>query len=125
MAVQLLYFSSGHDQDNTRLEAAVHKVIPRQLIEQFEYLDDFKARLRRPVEPDSIAVLSVSSREELRRIQTLRRLLTEIFVVMVIPDRKKGTIRLAHLLLPRFLSQNTDNFTDLSEVLNKMYRTLH
>jgi hypothetical protein len=125
MAVQLLYFSSGHDQDNKRLEAAVHKVIPKQLVEQFEYLDDFEARLRRPVEPDSIAVLSVSSREELRRIQTLRRLLTEIFVVMVIPDRKKGTIRLAHLLLPRFLSQNTDNFTDLSEVLNKMYRTLH
>ena len=39
----------------------------------------------------------------------------------LIPDRKKGTIELAHLLLPRFLSQKESDFTDLKIVLNKMY----
>ena len=58
-----------------------------------------------PVEPDSIAVLSASNREELQQMQALRGLLPEIYVVLVIPDRKKSTIELAHLLLPRFLSQ--------------------
>jgi hypothetical protein len=121
----LLFYSSRDDQNKKRLEAAVHKVIPESKIELFERLDDFRKRLRMPIEPDSIAVLTASNREELQQLQMLRGLLTEIYVVLVIPDRKKSTIELAHLLLPRFLSQQKDNFRDLSKVLEKMYRTSH
>jgi hypothetical protein len=123
--MQLLFYSSGDDQNNKRLEAAVHKVIPEREIELFTRLDDFRERLRRPIEPDSIAVLSASNRVELQQMQLLRGLLTEIYVVLVLPDRKKSTIELAHLLLPRFLSAKNDNFMDLSKVLNKMHRTSH
>ena len=119
--MQLLFYSSGDDQNEKRLEAAVHKVIPESKIELFKRLDDFRERLRMPTEPDSIAVLSASNREELQRMQLLRGLLTEIYVILVIPDRKKSTIELAHRLLPRFLSQKENDFTDLKIVLNKMY----
>ena len=125
MAMQLLFYSSGDDQNHKRLQAAVHKVIPKSQIESFKSLGDFRERLRLPIEPDSIAVLSASNREELQQMQLLRGLLTEIYVVLVIPDRKKSTIELAHLLLPRFLSQKKDDFLDLSKVLNKMHRTSH
>ena len=121
MAMQLLFYSSGDDQNKKRLEAAVHKIIPENKIELFQRLNDFLDRLRRPIEPDSIAVLSASNREELQQMQLLRGLLTEIYVVLVIPDRKDSTIRIAHLLLPRFLSQKESDFTDLKVVLNKMY----
>ena len=123
--MQLLFYSSGDDRNNKRLEVAVHQVIPEGQIELFKGLDDFRERLRKPVEPDSIAVLSASDRGELQQMQLLRGLLTELYVVLVIPDRKKSTIELAHLLLPRFLSQKNDDFTDLGKVLNKMYRTPH
>ena len=119
--MQLFFYSSGVDQDENRLEATVYKVIPESKIELFKRLDDLKERLRMPVEPDSIAVLSASNREELQQMQLLRGLLTEIYVILVIPDRKDSTIRLAHLLLPRFLSQEESDFTDLKIVLNKMY----
>ena len=119
--MQLLFYSTGDDQNKKRLEAAVHKVIPESKIELFKRLDDFRERFRRPIEPDSIAVLSASNREELQQMQPLRRLLTEIYVVLVIPDRKHSTIRLAHLLLPRFLSQKESDFTDFKMVLNKIY----
>ncbi len=123
--MQLLLYSSTDGQNIKRLEAAVHKAIPESQIELFKRLDDFRERLRTPIEPDSIAVLSASSGEELQRMQQLRGLLTEIYVVLVIPDRKDSTIRLAHLLLPRFLSQTDDSFIDLSNVLDKMVRTPH
>jgi len=123
--MQLLFYSSGDDQNEKRLEAAVHKVIPESKIEHFKRLDDFRERLGRQIEPDSIAVLSASNREELQQMQLLRGLLTEIYVIIVIPDRKKSTINLAHLLLPRFLSQKKDNFMDLSKVLDKMSQTPH
>ena len=112
-------------KNKKRLEAAIHRGIPESHIELFKRLNDFRERLRMPIEADSIAVLSASSREELQQMQQLRALLTEIYVILVIPDRKKSTIELAHLLLPRFLSQKKENFTDLSKVLNKMYWTSH
>ncbi len=119
--MQLLFYSSGDDQNEKRLEKAVHKVIPESKIELFKRLDDLRERLRRPVEPDSIAVLSALNREMLQKMQALRRLLPEIYVVLVIPDRKKSTIELAHRLLPRFLSKVNSDFSDLRKVLNKMY----
>ena len=123
--MRLLFYSREDDQNKKRLEAAVRKVIPDNKIELFRRLNDFLERFRMPIEPDSIAVLLASNREELQQMLLLRGLLPEIFVVLVIPDRKKSTIRLAHLLLPRFLSQINDNFLDLSKVLDKMYRTPH
>ena len=123
--MQLLLYSSGDARNKDRLEAAVHEVIPAGKIELFKRLDDFGQRLRRPIEPNSIAVLSASNREELQQMQRFRELLTEIYIVLVIPDRKKSTIELAHLLLPRFLSQQKSDFTDLKIVLNKMYTHAH
>ncbi len=119
--MQLLFYSNGNDQNAKRLEAAVHKVIPKGRIEPFKSLIELRERLRTPVEPDSIAVLSASDREELERMQQIRGLLPEIYVVLVLPDLKKSTIRLAHLLLPRFLSQKDSDFTDLRVVLKRMY----
>jgi hypothetical protein len=107
--MQLLFYSSGDDQNKKRLEAAIHRGIPESHIELFKRLNDFRERLRMPIEADSIAVLSASSREELQQMRRLRALLTEIYVVLVIPDRKKSTIELAHLLLPRFLLRGAVN----------------
>ena len=119
--MQLLFYSSGNDQDAQRLEAAVHKVIPEGRIEHFTKLEVFGDRLRRPVEADSVAVLLTSTRDELEKLRLLRRLLTEIYVVLVLPDLLKGTIKIAHHLLPRFLSKKDSDFADLKVVLNRMY----
>jgi hypothetical protein len=123
--VGMLFYSSRDDQNIKRLEAAVFKVIPEGKIEFFKRLDDFKERLRKPVEPGSIVVLAVANREELQRMQVLRDLLTEISIILVIPDQKKGTIELAHLLLPRFLSEKNSDFADLEIVLGKMFKNSH
>ena len=120
--MQLLFYSSEDDPNSRRLEAAVCKVIPESQREIFKKLDDFRERLRRPVEPDSVAVLSASNRAELQQMRLIRGLLPEIYVVLIIPDRKKKTIELAHLLLPRFLSQKDEDFADLEVVLAKMYK---
>ena len=120
--MQLFFYSSTDNAHKKRLEAAIYKVIPGKSIEFFETLDDLRARLRRIIEPGSIAVFFAINRNELLRMQMLRELLPEIYVILVLPDRTESTIGLAHLLLPRFLTQKEDPFTDLQEVLNKMVR---
>jgi hypothetical protein len=121
--MQLLFYASRNDKDKKRLEAAIHKALPGHEIELFARLDALRERFCYIVEPDSIAVLLVADLEELTEMQMFRQLLPEIYVVMVIPDWQKSTLKLAHLLLPRFLCQRKDSFKDLTRVLKKMART--
>jgi hypothetical protein len=79
--------------------------------------------LRSIVEPDSIMVLAAVDRSELLKMQAFRDMLTEIFIILVLPDRHKSTIRLAHLLRPRFISQLGDDFNDLNQIVGKMIST--
>jgi hypothetical protein len=121
--MQTFFYASTNNGHRERLEAAIHAVIPGDSVEFFESLDDFRERLHRMIDPNSIAVLLAVNREELLRMQMLRKLLPEISVILVLPDRAENTIELAHALLPRFLIQKDDPFADLQEVLYKMVRS--
>jgi hypothetical protein len=123
--MQLLFYASKNDENENRLDAAIRSAAPGGTMEHFTRLDDLRNRLRRIVDPDSIMVLAAVDREELLKMQAFRDLLTEIFVILVLPDREKSTIQLAHLLRPRFLSQTSDDFSDLNQVVAKMIRTPH
>lgn len=120
--MHLFFLASLDDADKLRLQAAIHDVIPDSAVEHFVSLDDFRDRLHRIVEPDSIAVLFAADREELLKMQILRKLLPEIYVILILPDRTESTLGLAHLLLPRFLAQRDDLFMDLRKVLTAMIR---
>jgi len=123
--MQLLLFTSQEDKDGIRLVAAVHKALPLHPIQMIDTLTALQNILCTVIEPESIAVLLASSYAELKQMASLRALLTEIFVVLVVPDNKKRTIHLAHLLLPRFISQKKDGFSDLGKVLIKIMCTPH
>jgi hypothetical protein len=124
-AMQLLFYSSKNDKNKKRLEAVIQDAVPYKTIESFTCLDTLQERIRSIVEPNSIAILLASDRDELRKMQMLRELLPEIYVILVIPDWKKSTVSLAHLLLPRFLSQKEDSFANIKKVLKKMVQTAH
>jgi hypothetical protein len=70
-------------------------------------------------------VLAAVSKKELRKMQAFRDMLTEIYIILVIPDRQENTIKLAYLLKPRFLSTFEDDFTDLNQIVAKMIRNPH
>jgi hypothetical protein len=121
--MQLFYYANTDNGYKQKLETVIHGAIPGKRVEFFESLDDFGERLHCLIEPNSIAVLLAGNREELLRMQMLRKLLPEIYVILVLPDRSESTLGLAHLLMPRFLTQKDDPFTDLQEVLSKMVQS--
>ena len=123
--MQLLFYASKNDENENRLDAAIRSATVDGTMEHFTRLDDLRDRLRSIVDPNSIMVLAAVDREELLKIQAFRDMLTEIFVILVIPDREKSTIKLAHLLRPRFLSQTKDDFADLSQIIAKMICAPH
>jgi hypothetical protein len=123
--MQLLFYASENYENEKRLDAAIRSVAPGGTIERFVKLKDFRNRLRSIVEPNSIMVLAAVDREELLEMQAYRDMLTEIFIILVLPDRQESTIKLAHLLRPRFLSQVNDDFSELNQIIAKMIQTHH
>jgi len=123
--MQLLFYASKNDENENRLDAAIRSVAPGGKIERFVKLEDFRNRLRSIIEPNSIMVLAAVDREELLELQAYRDMLTEIFIILVLPDRQESTIKLAHLLRPRFLSQVNDDFSELNQIIAKMIQTPH
>lgn len=115
--MQLLYYASKNDENENRLKAAIQAAASEEMIERFTRLDDLRERLRSIVEPDSIMVLAAVDREELLKMQAFRDMLTQIFIILVLPDRQESTIKLAHLLRPRFLSKFNDDFTELNQII--------
>jgi len=123
--MNLLFFTSRDDEKAKEVDAAIREAIPGSKIERYKRVRLLWKRLHQPLDPESIAVLSAYDRKELRKMQILCEWLPEIYVVLIIPDRKEGTIRLAHHLSPRFLSQRSEGVSDLRDVLDKIYRTSH
>ncbi|MCX6554764.1 MAG: hypothetical protein NTZ12_07090 [Candidatus Aminicenantes bacterium] len=123
--MQLLFYASKNEKNEKRLKDAIQSASLDGTIEHFTRLDDFRDRLRSIVEPNSIMVLAAVDRKELQKMQAFRDMLTEIYIILVLPDRRKSTIKLAHLLRPRFLSLIEDDFVDLNQIVAKMIRTPH
>jgi hypothetical protein len=123
--MQLLLYASKNDKNEKRLKDAIQSASSEEMIEHFTSLVDFRERLRSIVEPNSIMVLAVVDKTELLKMQAFRDMLTEIYIILVLPDRHKSTIKLAHLLRPRFLSLIQDDFTDLNQIVAKMIQTPH
>jgi hypothetical protein len=123
--MQIILYASKNNIYEEKLEAAIISAAPGIPIERFAQLDDLRERLRAIIEPNSIAILMAGDREELQDLQVFREMLIEIYIILVLPDRQAETIKLAHLLRPRFLSSTLDNFNELKLIIHKIIQTPH
>jgi hypothetical protein len=123
--MQFLFYASSSGSDENRILAAFKAAAPGRNIEHFTKLADMEERLRVLVEPNSIAILVAADEGELRKMQEFRDLVTDIYVILLIPDWQESTIKLAHLLRPRYLSQIKNDSIELDQVITKMIHSGH
>lgn len=95
------------------LDVARHIDVHRQL-------DSFAEALRHINIDPSIAFLVVPNRTALRQLVTLRELLSEIRVVLILPDRDPQTIVLGHQLRPRYVGFRDSQPGDVLAVINRL-----
>ena len=82
-------------------------------------IDTFSQKLRQPQGYQSIAVLLASTQEELADILTIRNLLDDVRIIIILPDRDKETISKGYSLYPRFLTYVDSDFSWIAAVLKK------
>lgn len=88
--------------------------------EVFHSVGDLSRRLRRPAGAPTIAALLTGNKEDLLNIVSIRKLLSGMPVILILPDREKDTVAMGHALSPRFLTYTDSNLQEVTAVLGKV-----
>jgi hypothetical protein len=118
--MSLLVYDNSFDNVSKRLEIVITAAIPAGQIEMFRDMCSFIHRLRLPGRMHNVAVLFAATRKEFDDILSIRDLLRDLRIIIVLPDSDPNTICNAHSLRPRFLTFVSHDFEDLGAVLMKM-----
>ena len=118
--MNLLFYASTSDEVTKRLQKVIETILPGENKEIYRDIQSLSRRLREPLEGRRIFVLLASNRKDLSAIQSIRSLLSDASVIVVLPDRDSETITQAHRLRPRFLTYIDSDFVELAGVLVKM-----
>jgi len=118
--MSVLLYSRPEKGPGERLHAVIEAFVPKREIELLGTIQSLSDRLRGPTDDEDIAVLLAANRDELEELLSVSDFLSDLRVVLVLPDREDDTIAKGHTLGPRFLSYTDSNFIDVAAVLGKM-----
>ncbi|HBH86285.1 MAG TPA: hypothetical protein DDY17_01605 [Syntrophaceae bacterium] len=117
-----LFYTNSSGKTKKQLQEIIHARMPGEEMEVYRTFDSLSNRLLRPLEGLSVAVLLVSSMEDLSNILTLCNVLWDMRLILILPDRNHETIMKGHQLRPRFLTHADCNPTEVAEVLCNMLK---
>jgi hypothetical protein len=118
--MNLLFYSTVTDGAGERLLRVIEEVVPAEKTEIYRTIDTLTRRLRQPAHHPTIAVLFAASRQDLLEIASIKELIWNLRIILILPDREKDTIAKGHTLRPRFLTYSNSDFADVAAVLRKM-----
>ena len=120
--MKLFIYSRKSDGAIDRLQMQIESCMQGKIKETFNSVENLSRRLCRPntLREETIAVLLTVDRKDLLDLISIRDLLDDIGIILILPDDKKETISAGHRLWPRYISYANGNFKDVAAVLNKM-----
>lgn len=119
---RLLLYALESDVTGTRVQDVIQELVFDQPLEVHRSIESLTRRLRMPRESLRIIVLVPATREELLGMLSLRDLLKDYRLVLILPDDSKSTVSDGISLCPRFIAYNDTQPQDLVAVLNRMLR---
>ena len=105
-----------------RYQNEIEEFVPAEEIEIYRTKEELSNRLRLPRKDITVAVLITTNKKEFRGILSLRELLRDLRIVLLLPNREKDTIAEGHSLKPRFLGYADSDLMFLAPVLKKMLK---
>lgn len=123
-SVKVLYYSSLKARACKKVVETILTVIHRDSLKIYRTLRTLSERLLEPMGDLSVAVLCISSQEEFSSLLTIKDLLKDMRIILILPDREKTTISKGHRLGARFLSYKDSDFSDLAAVLHHIVEKL-
>lgn len=123
--MKVLFYSYSINGAGKKVKEILDELIPKKNLEIHQAVESLSYRLKKKTIDVGIAVLLASSKRELSDLLTIRDQLIDHRIILILPDREKGTIFQGHSFYPRFLSYADSDFKDFTAVLVKMLAHLN
>ncbi|MGO9137829.1 MAG: hypothetical protein ACLP9S_16385 [Syntrophales bacterium] len=122
----IIFFSTSCGEVEERLLRVIKTVVKARNLKIYRTIDSLSSELRRPRNHGDIAILLASSKVELQylNLNSLRNLLSDLKIIVILPDSNPDTVARAHILRPRFLSYCDSDFKDVAAVLSRMIENM-
>lgn len=121
----LLYFPAS-EGIGEGLQEEIERLIPPEEIEIYRTREELYLRLLAPKGDLLAVILLIPDRRELLGILSLRELLQDLRIFLLLPDREEDTISKGHILRPRFLGYADGDpgvvIAVLKKILGNAYR---
>lgn len=121
---KVLVYATPANAAGKRLQQIVETQVSHQQKEIYDSIEKLFERLRQPLVGEIIGVFFAANQEELSGLLSIRHLLRDIRVILVLPDREENTVSAGHALKPRFLSYADGDLSDVAAVVSKMLGSL-
>jgi hypothetical protein len=118
--MKLLVYTAKSDGVAQRLQQVIQEIVPKKNLEIYRTFNSLSYRLQQPMNGLKIAILLAGSGQDLTDFLSLQDLLSEVRIILILPDLQSATLAKAHNLCPRFLTYLDSSFEDLRAVLEKM-----
>lgn len=122
--MSLLYYRPPQNIAAEKLQFVIESEMPEQRLEIFYSIEGLSERLSQSARGNCTAVILAENITDLENLFTLKNLLRDIRIILVLPDRSEEVISMGYKLHPRFLSYMDSEFSDVAVVLKKMIRLM-
>jgi len=116
----LLLYAKAQNGIFQQLKQVIDSRVSGACLENYSNPEELFRRLRQPRSNIKIAVFAIGGAAELDRLLTLRELLADMRLVLVLADKDPQTLSKAHALAPRFITFIDAGIEPLVSVVEKM-----
>jgi DNA-binding NarL/FixJ family response regulator len=121
----LLLYSRDPDITGSEILSLLERLVPREEIEIYCSIEELLVRLHKPHHDILVLILQVSDSKELEDFASIKPLLNDIKIILILTDRKADTVAAGHNLRPRFLTHKNNDLNEVKDVLTKMIGVKH
>jgi hypothetical protein len=118
--LMILFYAAQRSRVVEIMEQSVAEQLPGRPVIHCRSLSVLEQRLRRPRHDIEVILISVGDAIEMRQLNSMRSLLLDLRLVLVLPRRDPDIIAWAHKLVPRFIAYADSGYEQVVPVLEKM-----
>jgi hypothetical protein len=119
--LQIYFYNRVFIAPGLQVRDIIEGLQPPPLISASDSIENLLYDLRQPIAAGiRIGVLLIGNEGEMQEILAIRPMLTDLDLIVVLPDRQVETISMGLKLFPSFLTYIDGNLADISGVLTKI-----
>jgi methyl coenzyme M reductase subunit C-like uncharacterized protein (methanogenesis marker protein 7) len=121
--MNVLFYISATGEINDRFREVAEITALKANTVVLRSIPELSDKLRRPDrDGPTVAVLLACNKRDLIELTSLRHLLSDTPLILILPDNRKDTTAMGHALSPRFLTCVDNNVNEVGAVLEKMLK---